>query len=336
MRKNALFAAGMALTILFAACTEKEGVYNPKKKIAKVYASSVYEYGQYDPETDTLYNRNAIRHDKYLSEEWTWEGNKLTQITVYYYIDPSIDKGDAEVIKFTYDGKQVQRIESEDVYMTFTYDGKKLQQIQIFETGSSNPHETYTFYHEGGKITKIDFAFNTIYVNEKAVGQMHRILFRTLLPTMDKAEKAIADLRSTMAKNGSEDMITIPLELTWTGDNVTGLSANYTIPEFVGPVSCTLSSTSEFDNKNNPYQHNLLMGLNNWEEEGAFPCFNKNNVTKTTTETQYGGGYTNTDVYTYSYTYDGQWPLSQTRVYQYHYEDYGCIDSTTLYFEYAK
>jgi len=120
MRKKTLFAASLALMVLMAACTEKEGVYNPKKKISKVYKSSVSHYGQYDPETGTLYNQNTHRQDKQLWEEWIWEGNKLTQIRVYENEIEPPSKEEYAAINFIYDGKQIQRIESADEYMSTT------------------------------------------------------------------------------------------------------------------------------------------------------------------------------------------------------------------------
>ncbi len=323
----------MVLMVLFAACTEKEGVYNPKKKIAKIYTSSVSHYGRYDPETGTLYNQNTFSYDKQLSEEWTWDGNKLSKITVYPISPaPNDQERGHDDIHFTYDGNQIQRIESENEYMTFTYDGKKLQQIQLFSTGSSNPFETYTFTHEGNKVTKVVFAFEDLLINKTSVNQMKKILFRFILPSAEKANKALATLQQAAAKGSADGMVSIPMELTWTGDNVTGINANYLFPGMTGPEARSLSATFEFDDKCNPFKNNFLLGMN----DGSFSVFNENNMTKSTTITRFGDGYPFTDEITYSYTYDNQWPLTQTAVTLYHAEDYGSIDSTTLYFEYVK
>ena len=338
MRKKTLFAASLALMVLMAACTEKEGVYNPKKKISKVYKSSVSHYGQYDPETGTLYNQNTHRQDKQLWEEWIWEGNKLTQIRVYENeIEPYGKEGYA-AINFTYDGKQIQRIASADEYMSFVYDGKKLQQIQIFATGSSEPTETYTFTHDGNKITQIDFAFQDIVLNSYNIGLMKRLVLSNIVPTTPMAEKAFADLGIAMAKSSAKAMVPIPLKLTWTGDNITGIDASYTLTDWGGPVACNISGTFAFDDKNNPHQNNFLTGLNNWQEDGTLPVFNKNNVTKSTMKVKYGSDYSDTEEIIYAYTYDGEWPRTQLEVR--HYEDeengYGNIDSTTFYYEYVK
>ena len=86
MKKTALFAAAAAL-LLFGAC-QKDGKYNPKQKIAKVYEESNYSYYYYNEYTGE-WNTATDNTPKHLTEEWTWDGKKLSKIT---HIDYDYDE----------------------------------------------------------------------------------------------------------------------------------------------------------------------------------------------------------------------------------------------------
>ena len=76
MKKSIIFCFCVALVALFISCDKKEGVYNPSKKIQKIYT---VEDG-----------------DKELSEVWHWDGKVLTSID---YIDDMY----ATTATFSYD-----------------------------------------------------------------------------------------------------------------------------------------------------------------------------------------------------------------------------------------
>lgn len=336
MKKIDLLAAGLAMAVLLAACTEKEGVYNPGKKIAKVYSSSSYVNGYYDEYADAwIYDTTA--YDRYLAEEWKWDGKKLDQIT-FYEAQAAPDKSGGEVVRFVYDGKQVQRIEGEEEYMVFTYDGRKLQQVQLFQEGESSPWETYTFKHEGGKITQmvITFQGQTWVKRATACRRMEWVLLGRVLP-LQQVEKAVWALRSRAAQGGAKGEDSITMNLTWTGDNVTQVDASWYEGGFAGgPVK--FSAKFEFDSKNNPYQHNFISLIGLGEDAGSNAFFNKNNITQVTERYDRDFYGSESDVTTYEYTYDGDWPLTQTESiirggdgYSY---SYTSID--TRYFEYVK
>ena len=332
MKKLAFCAAALAILCLMSACSEKEGVYSPKKKIAKVYQASTYIYGYHDEVSDSwFYDTNSS--PKTLAEDWTWDGSKLSKITIYE-TGNVISKGEvADIINFTYDGKQVTRIEGYDQYMTISYDGSILKQVQIFDKEDNELEGAMEFVHDGKKITKINVTINDEdLVKSPSAMNLQKVLFRGILPTIDQADRVVAAMDKVVKSNGAKAQRTIPVELTWTGDNVTGINANYLFPVLTGPEARSLSATFEFDDKCNPFKNNFLLGMN----DGSFSVFNENNMTKSTTITRFGDDNPFTDEINYSYTYDSQWPLTQTAVTTYHAEDYGYIDSTTLYFEYVK
>lgn len=306
MKKFAFCAAALAILCLMSACSEKEGVYSPKKKIAKVYQASTYIYGFHEELSgEWFYDTNSS--PKTLAEDWTWDGSKLSKITIYE-TGNVISKGEvADIINFTYDGKQVTRIEGYDQYMTISYDGSKLKQVQIFDKEDNELEGAMEFVHDGKKITKINVTINDEdLVKSPSAMNLQKVLFRGILPTIDQADRVVAAMDKVVKSNGTKAQRTIPVELTWTGDNVTGISMNQ--------MGMTISGTYVFDNKNNPYQ-NFLFGIIGTMEDGSMIIFNKNNVTKAVMKTQMsfmGQTLTESEEYNYSYTYDGSWPLTRT------------------------
>jgi hypothetical protein len=233
---------------------------------------------------------------------------------------------------FTYDGKQVTRIEGYDQYMTISYDGSKLKQVQIFDKEDNELEGAMEFVHDGKKITKINVTINDEdLVKSPSAMNLQKVLFRGILPTIDQADRVVAAMDKVVKSNGAKAQRTIPVELTWTGDNVTGISMNQ--------MGMTMSGTYVFDNKNNPYQ-NFLFGIIGTMEDGSMIIFNKNNVTKAVMKTQMsfmGQTLTESEEYNYSYTYDGSWPLTRTMKTVYtddEDEGYSSEAEVVTYFEY--
>ena len=71
----------LALSILFIGC-EKEGVYNPNKKIKRIYEESL-----------------SGSSPKRLSQEWTWEKKQLKRLTIIGIIKSFIPKTLVMIIK---------------------------------------------------------------------------------------------------------------------------------------------------------------------------------------------------------------------------------------------
>ena len=331
MKKFAFCAAALAILCLMSACSEKEGVYSPKKKIAKVYQASTYIYGYHDDVSDSwFYDTNSS--PKTLAEDWTWDGSKLSKITIYETGNVTSKGEVADIITFTYDGKQVTRIEGYDQYMTISYDESKLKQVQIFDKEDNELEGAMEFVHDGKKITKINVTINDEdLVKSPSAMNLQKVLFRGILPTIDQADRVVAAMDKVVKSNGTKAQRTIPVELTWTGDNVTGISMNL--------MGMTMSGTYVFDNKNNPYQ-NFLFSIIGMMEDGSMIVFNKNNVTKAVMKTQMpfmGQTLTKTEEHNYSYTYDGSWPLTRTMKSVYtddEDEGYSSEAEVVTYFEY--
>jgi hypothetical protein len=130
-RNTVLMMMTIALTIGSYSC-KKEGVYHPKKKIARIYYQGYNEA-------------------KELLEKWTWDGNSLSKITA----------GDNSFSwQFQYKDKRVDRIvSSEGDYFVFSYNKKLIQHIELFSENGTLI-DLYEFDHTKDKITTVT---NTYY-----------------------------------------------------------------------------------------------------------------------------------------------------------------------------
>lgn len=318
MKKSALFAAAAAL-LLFGAC-QKEGKYNPKEKISNVseeYCSVSSYFSGEEWVTDSSIT------PKHVSEQWTWDGKKLSQIAYigYDYDDQGNMVPDGQdLVKFNYDGSQMTEITtSYGERMTFTYDGKKLQKAELYD-GTATPYMTYEFEHDGKKISSMTVTMAGVYYDKKGakVSRLEHLLLGNIIPQTKSTDKFVCQLHAKAAKAGQS----IRMDLTWDGDNVSKIVAATPY----GNATMTLT----YDDKNNPFKNfGPMFGFYGETETGVEFC-NKNNITKMVISDIEGGS----DEENYTYTYDGKWPVSCTNMYSYEDEYSRGTNSRTVYYEY--
>lgn len=313
MKRTFAFATIVAAVCLLAGC-QKEGKYNPKEKIAKIYTERSYSNSYYDGTRWIVENEESS--GKQLSESWTWDGKKLSQIAYY-------DDGEAYInVKLTYDGSQLIEATDGETRMVYTYDGKKIEKCEVYE--GSVLFETMTFGHDGKKISSVTYTYTNAYVKslDKGVTTLSRLMMRSLVPDSPVADRVIKDVRAHAAKEDN----TYTLNFTWDGGNVTKITATS------GAYSTTMTCT--YDDKNNPYQGFALAlsGLYGESESGVEFC-NENNILSVTA-TYTGEGYTESETETYSYEYDGNWPVKQTRKYNWESDEYRSSNKRITYLEY--
>ncbi|MBP5728020.1 MAG: hypothetical protein J6Y48_13195, partial [Clostridia bacterium] len=137
MKRTALLLAILLpVAASFTSC-KKDGVYNPKQKISRIYRQG-----------------SGQNTEKQLVELWNWDGKKLSSITYY---DRSGEMEGTE--KFSYDGKRLSRIDyisdfGDGSYLLFTYDGRKLDKVEVYALG--NLVGTLKYTYDGNKISKMD------------------------------------------------------------------------------------------------------------------------------------------------------------------------------------
>jgi hypothetical protein len=122
----------LALSILFIGC-EKEGVYNPNKKIKRIYEESL-----------------SGSSPKRLSQEWTWEKKQLKKID--YYSDNQISYTE----NFSYDNKnRLIRIEdySYGERYEIKYDKDGVSKIELYI--DNELYQIMNFKYDRNKIVEI-------------------------------------------------------------------------------------------------------------------------------------------------------------------------------------
>ncbi|MDR2511271.1 MAG: hypothetical protein LBC89_02185 [Bacteroidales bacterium] len=135
MKKVILLAIIAAMLMAFTSC-QKDGVYNPSKKISKIY----YQSGS---------------STKYLVERWTWDGKKLQKIT---------DANGNLSSSFTYNGNRLSKVTGSDgETYSFTYSGNDIKSIETKQEGKIL--STINFTCKSGKVTKCEVHF---YMNNRS------------------------------------------------------------------------------------------------------------------------------------------------------------------------
>jgi|BioPla2DNA2_1021312.scaffolds.fasta_scaffold45916_2 hypothetical protein len=272
-RLISLTATLMVLTIFVTSC-QKDGVYNPKKKIEKIY-------GVYD----------GIKE---LEETWTWDKNLLTKVAY---------REGYEYDVFEYDGKQLSKVTSYDEgvalsYYVFTYEKSKLVKIEEFDEGKL--FMTISVEHDGKKIVKMTLKLvDDDDKNIKSVrsNKTFATIMRNFLPQpiIDKI------IENSMRKADDYESI---VEFVYEGDNVSKMTMT--------DKNSSTSMAYTYDDKLNPFYNNL----NGAGESGAATALSKNNPLTSAMTTTVEGEEIKING-TYSYVYDGKYPIEVTYSYKY-------------------
>jgi hypothetical protein len=252
MRKTVLILTSFALVFsaltLFTMCKKKDGVYNPKEKISKIY----YEVMRYD---STGKVDSSYMEKKELKEIWRWDKKKLMQIE---------SKDRSWSWDFIYKGKQITKIEAADRTINFTYEDKsKLKEIDVLDERERKILTITVKDRSDDKITELAYTA-TNYGDEKSL--------KNTTPLSDRLEPVmrimlgnnVGDvLLSNMASNEkTHKAVTVSnysVKLTYSGNNVT--KALWTTQ--VDQTLQTLTYTYAYDNKMNPYYRAIsLMSYN--------------------------------------------------------------------------
>ncbi|MBO6051568.1 MAG: hypothetical protein J6P65_06290 [Bacteroidales bacterium] len=310
MKKTFLFLAFACVAMLFSSC-HKEGVFNPKKKISKIYTSNSYTI-----------NGNTTTFNKTLEEEWTWnKNNTLSKIDVHGSLSETTET-------YTYDKKRVSRIDGVTTHTTgingggtssyhieFKYNGKELSEASYYDGNELQTKLKFT--HQNGKISKIELFEMDLENMDKNIKAIHSILPEHLYSNLEKMYK------KRLSKSNTKGDATIIYELTWDKNNIS--KAVCTAQWIEGYEKDIMEY--KYDNYNNPFYGFLSPEMG--EYSGA-DYFSKNNITQITTHYQssYSEYENSTDINNYTYTYDGKYPVSCTQTVNY---DEGSYTTTTEY-----
>ena len=319
----------VAAVCMITSCGEKDGVFNPKEKISAIYYSATYQNETLDRESgEWVTSTDSI--PKSIGEKWNWEGKKVTSIEQYEYDGETGSSNMEAKIRFEYDGKRlgkmyIQMTGSEEVEYNFVYNDNRLEKMQFGYMGQYI--DVYGFEFEGDKLSNMimyagAFEKRTMKSEQRqALNYVSDLLMRTYIPGYEmtpRIKRAIDDAaRSNGRKDGEVENITIKYE--WEGENITSLSVNGYTMRF------------KYDDKKSPIKGFLPL-INMYSElqpaegatYGAF-VFSKNNITEVSYDEE---------KFTFSYTYDGNWPTTRTSVEEYEYPGEHFTYTSVIYYEY--
>ena len=292
MKKFLILFIAIVTLIAFSSC-EKEplGVFNPTKKIHKIYQQTEYA-------------------SKHLTETWTWDNNKLTQVDYSPNANSNITYKD----NFEYDGNFMSKIVRTYVndlmgYTTsFIYDKKKLVTIHSMFTLDMEYSTQMNFFYKGNKISKMEMISDLPEYSQKSDFVFSSL--RYVLPTQ------IIDIIKETQKNtgkgiAAENVITVLF--TWNGDNI--IKTITELSTFEGMR--TDVSEIAYDKMNNP-SYGYFLGTN-------IGGLTKNNPTKVIS-------YSRLEQ-TYSYKYKNKFPVEIIREINW---GYGELETTSTYYEYLE
>lgn len=319
MRKNLLLGATLA-TMLFTACGEKEGVYNPERKIVLIEKIQNTVIEVRDNPTDEWVFDDSSRN--VTSEMWTWDGDNLVSIC-YGYVSGGIATNN-ELLEFEYDGNRIQRIveRNRGLRVEVRYDGRKVETISMYEQEIEAAKAIFS--HKRGKVTSIEEqTLDFLCAKDKE-------LFRRIIGmVVDNDPVSISvDNTERFHKNTKSDnygWYSEWLDFEWDGDNIE--MANYYTDSHDKKYA---TYEYDYDDATNPYAGMTYCGFGGDFGEQSFRL-NANNVTRK--KTFYSSG--ETDVQNFTYTYDNDWPLSKTNVevdsyYHFAFNKYMKVTRTTV------
>ncbi|MBO7445375.1 MAG: hypothetical protein J6T86_03085 [Bacteroidales bacterium] len=244
MKKSIILCLSIAVIALFSACNkDQEGVYNPSKKIQKIYEVE-----------DGVQALSAV---------WNWDGDLLASIDEYSGMD-------IFTTTFSYDNSnRLIAMDNAVSHSECFYDGNKIQKIVVTSNGVELG--SYEFEHKGSKISliKMNFDLGLEDFDWKKAAIVNPLHF--IIPEVCPTVKSAMENCSKDAK-GEE----ITMAMIWSGNNVKTIEVNYT--SFIGTVTETVDLT--YDNKINP-TYGLLAQMSTNVAANLF--VNKNNPLTITT-----------------------------------------------------
>ena len=201
--------------------------YNPEQKINKIY------YEEYE--------------QKYLTQEWTWENDKL--MSIEYFRKDGISK----LEHYNYEENKLVKVEDNGGYLQISYKNLQYDKIEYFRVNNNHLIATWIFSYINNKVYKINLTYD--YSDSLIYKMVGGGFLSSLLPS----EKFISMVKRSAKENGSESPYPQITTLTYryVGNNIQ--EKKWTID---GTDVCATYYYKSYDNKQNPfYKHIGLMNL---------------------------------------------------------------------------
>lgn len=307
-KKNVVLWMVLAVICMVSVSCERDGVYQPKKKISKIY----YDY--------------VTGKDLFCT--WVWDGNKLNSI-----MDPR-----GMELQFFYKGKQIDSVSRViqgspygSDYYKFTYDKNKryLVALDHYDYGMNGTIKShYEFiYDKDGHVSDVNIEYHSVSpYNKSSELDDDLLVMLTALPQIPQPIffQLFSDVKQT------KDMLdTRHLTFEYEGDDV---------------VKCTSTSGQYVETYAFAYSHikNPFYNLLNDSPEWPFPYVTSNqymlnSITGLWTFSADEGGYTESWATDFEYDVEDDYPTRMTyhtRRWTPSYPDTSYI-TNTYYFEYS-
>jgi len=215
--KKLLFFITIAFAFTLFNC-QKEGVYQPSKKIKRIYV-------MYDSK-------------KVLSQEWSWNKNIMSKIEYFYINTGKL----AYSSTFKYNGSTISEIQDSDGYSTkFTYSGGKYEKVEYFNE-KLELRISLRFTYTGTKVSSIEGQFYSS--SKSSIDNYNQSYLTTIIPELRLTEENIGQLQT---KGG---VSIIKWNFEYDGNNVSKL-------ERQEDAKIITYSYEEYDKNINPYYHHV-------------------------------------------------------------------------------
>ena len=280
MKRNLLIAAIALMAVAFVSC-QKDGAFNPKHKLAKVYN----EWTRTTVTTDASGSTTRIDSLKpYVSQEWTWGDKTLASIK-----NMDSDGRVWETVTYTYDDKNritgcagADNEKAEYIYN----DDKKLQFVKISQG------ENYEVVMEIAYDGKVPASITT---TSKYTFKNLSNFAKSVIPSYicDAMEAEELTAKTTTVS------YTYTSAIEWDGKNISQVVTT-------GEDNYKHTVTYEYDGKLNPTTGMYAVMDNDGGEYAAI--YSKNNITKRT-ESYVDGNRTIIEENAFEYEYDGKMPV---------------------------
>ena len=279
MKRNLLIVAIALMAVAFVSC-KKDGVYNPKHKIAKVYN----EWTTTTVTTDSDGSRTVTDvQNPFVAEEWTW-GDKTLNSVMYKDKDGKV----TSTVNYTFDDKN--RITgstcgSEKAEYVYN-DDKKLQSIKI--TDGPDYSVSIEITYDG----KVPASVKTVTAYEF---KKLSAFAQSFIPSYVREAMEADQLRSKTTVS-----YTYNTTIEWDGKNISQAVTT-------GENGYKYTAVYEYDAKLNPFKGMYA----DFDDNNFDVAYSKNNVVKKTVTTV-DGNDTDVDVTEFTYEYDGKMPSKVT------------------------
>jgi hypothetical protein len=333
MTKKTIFQA-LSIVLLLTLCVsfyscEKDGIFNPKQKISKIYQDFERSIVEWNPETGEHSYKTVLY--KLLLQEWVWDKNKLNKIDFWTYYNWWEGAPEGRIWgtdHYYYEKNRLVRIDQDGGYSTrIIYNGAKFEKIEFF----NDMHEiwlTMNFIYDKNKVSSMKVTVNWNDWKKEAEDK----ILSTFLPKEIVSKLIQKSEKKKSNKSMNEE--TYNIKYAYTGDNIKKMV--FESMDDDGDMYQLTANYLSYDSKHNPFYKKMDFEIEGEFMFGVSVVSSKNNSLEVRYEIyeEYNGRvYTGEFTIKSSYTYNKNYPIEVFSEIIWD-EDEDDIERSKTYFEY--